>query len=138
MTIVKRSREPLLEKLCKAGHVPHPFIVQCIKQGCGCRFKNEDGLRNRLIEYHNCSELMVRKYEIIALSQIYQEEFCWWSIKNEKMEFLKVNNYWEKKGTCLFKNCEFGERHDCLTLINYMSKNILKIFDVLKILLKNW
>jgi hypothetical protein len=30
-TIVKRSREPLLEKLCKAGHVPHPFILQCIK-----------------------------------------------------------------------------------------------------------
>jgi hypothetical protein len=47
-------------------------------------------------------------------SQIYQEEFWWWFDKNEKMEFLKVNNYWEKKGTCIFKNCEFGEIHNSL------------------------
>jgi hypothetical protein len=32
--IVKRSREPLIEKLCRNGNIPHPFIVQCIKQGC--------------------------------------------------------------------------------------------------------
>jgi hypothetical protein len=31
---------------------------------------------------------MVRKYEIYALSQIYQEEFSWWSDNNEKMSFL--------------------------------------------------
>jgi hypothetical protein len=30
--IVKKSREPLIERLCKNGNVPHPFIVQCIKQ----------------------------------------------------------------------------------------------------------
>jgi hypothetical protein len=135
--IVKRSREPLIEKLCKNGNVPHPFIVQCIKQGCDYKFKNEDGLKNHLINYHKCIKLMVRMYEIYALSQIYQEEFSWWSDNNEKMVFLKVNNDWETKGTCLFKNCNFGERHNSLNIERCISRNILKTHYILRTLRMN-
>jgi hypothetical protein len=77
---------------------------------------------------------MVRKYEIYALSQIYQEEFCWWSDNNEKMELLRINNYWDKKDICMFKNCSFDERHIGLNIervhVKEYFENTLHIEDM--------
>jgi hypothetical protein len=45
-----------------------------------------------------------------------------------------VNNYWEKKGTCLFKNCNFGERHNSLNIerlhVKEYFENTLHLEDI--------
>jgi hypothetical protein len=113
--------------------VPHPFIVQCVKQGCEEYFKDEDKLRNHLIEYHQCSDLIVRNYTIYAFSQIYPEKFCWW-IKDKKEKFVEIRNYWQVKGKRFFKNCCFGKRHESLNMERiYVKKyfeNVLNMKEI--------
>jgi hypothetical protein len=66
--IINKSRNPLLDRLCSSRHIPHPFIVQCIKQGWKKYFRDECELRKHLIDAHDCCDLIIRNYTVYALS----------------------------------------------------------------------
>jgi hypothetical protein len=48
----KGLRKPLVKVLDKSNHTPHPFIVECIVQGCSRNFKDVDVLKNHFEESH--------------------------------------------------------------------------------------
>jgi hypothetical protein len=108
--INKRSREKLSDILKKQYHVPHPFVLQCLYQGCCKFYGDEDQLRKHMKDKHGVSDVALRNFNVFGLAQLYHKDYILW--KDEK-KILSIDNYWEKKENCIFENCLF-DKHNSL------------------------
>jgi hypothetical protein len=70
-----KKMELIVQVLYRPGYTLYPFIIQCIAQGCWEHFRDSDELKSHLHREHKCHQDMLEKYEVYAISQMYDVDF---------------------------------------------------------------
>jgi hypothetical protein len=70
-----RSKEKLSKMLKDSNHVTHPFIIQCLYQGCCKYFGGENKLKKYLQERHNCGDIVTNNLNIYGIAQLYHKDY---------------------------------------------------------------
>lgn len=88
--IDKRSKEKLSNVLKRNHHVPHPFVLQCLYQGCCMFYEDEDKLKEHLKKKHYVGDLITNNLNVYGLAQMYHKEHIIWK---ENGKALSIDNY---------------------------------------------
>jgi hypothetical protein len=130
--IDKRSKEKLSNVLKRNHHVPHPFVLQCLYQGCCMFYEDEDKLKEHLKKKHYVGDLITNNLNVYGLAQIYHKEHIIWK---ENGKASSIDNYWTKKENCIFENCLF-RNHGGLKSerehIKYYLEEVISMEEVTK------